>query len=242
MTNDEDGAPARPRLYGRRKGKPLREGQQTLLDERLPALRVPAAFLARRPADPATLFGFTPRQIWLEIGFGAGEHLAWQAAANRDVGLIGCEPFVNGVARMVRHVADGDLENVRLLPDDARPLLDALPERSIDRLFLLFPDPWPKTRHAGRRFVGPANIARVARVLRPGGEWRVASDDPGYQRWSLRHLAGDPRFDWLAAGPDDWRVRPGDWPATRYEQKALQAGRRPAFFRFRRTDVPAGGT
>ena len=230
------------RLYGRRKGKPLRDAQQALLEARLPALRVPDSFLEARPADPAGLFAFAPRAIWIEIGFGAGEHLAAQAAANPDVGFIGCEPFLNGVARMVRHVVDEDLANVRILPDDARPLLDALPPASVDRLFLLFPDPWPKGRHAKRRFVGPENLPRVARVLKPGGEWRVASDDPTYQRWSLRHLAADPRFAWQARGPEDWRRRRDDWPATRYEEKALAAGRRPAFFRFLRTGIPFDGT
>jgi tRNA (guanine-N7-)-methyltransferase len=172
--------------------------------------------------------------VWLEIGFGAGEHLAALAAANPQRGFIGVEPFEAGLARMVKHVAERGLTNVRLLGDDARLLLAALADRSLGRAFLLFPDPWPKARHHKRRFVQPATVAEFARTLADGADLRLATDDMGLCRWMLAHLVDRPEFEWLAERPADWRERPGDWPATRYELKAIAAGRRPAYLRFRR--------
>jgi tRNA (guanine-N7-)-methyltransferase len=170
----------------------------------------------------------------METGFGGGEHLAWQAERNPDVGFIGCEPFVNGVASLLAHVEDRNLGNVRIHADDAREVLDALPDGCISRYFLLFPDPWPKKRHANRRFVQTATLDVIARLLKPGGEFRLGSDDQGYVRWSLMHLMRHPAFEWTAEGPADWRVRPEDWPESRYEAKAHKAGRRCAYLRFRR--------
>ncbi|HEX6118748.1 MAG TPA: tRNA (guanine(46)-N(7))-methyltransferase TrmB [Dongiaceae bacterium] len=218
------------RFYGRRKGRPLRTGQQHLIDTLLPGLAIdlpPSSKL-----DPHSLFVHQPGQLWLEIGFGGGEHLAEQAHANPQVGLIGCEVFLNGIATLLTQVSALGLANVRIYPEDARNLLDALPDGSLDRVFLLFPDPWPKRRHASRRFIQPANLDLLARLLKPGAEFRFASDDPVLIGWALAHLVGHPAFAWAARGPGDWRVRTPDWPGTRYESKALREGRQPVYLRF----------
>jgi len=172
--------------------------------------------------------------LWLEIGFGAGEHLAWQAAAHPEVLLVGCEVYRNGIASLLAQIESRDLSNIRLWPEDARDLIDRLPDRSVARVFLLFPDPWPKSRHAERRFVGPANLAALARIMVRGGELRVATDDPTYLAWTLEHLPAHPDFRWRAGAEADRHQRPADWPATRYEQKALREGRPPAYLRFER--------
>ncbi|ACJ00339.1 tRNA (guanine(46)-N(7))-methyltransferase TrmB [Rhodospirillum centenum] len=220
-------------LYGRRRGRPLRRHRSDLLETLLPALRLEIPADGGR-IEPARLFQHPVSDLWLEVGFGGGEHLAAQAAANPGVGLIGCEPFVNGVASLLQHVEARGLENVRIVPDDARPVLDALPDASVGRVFVLFPDPWPKLRHAFRRFIGPDNLPRLARVLKDGAELRLATDDWQLCRWMLEHTWRHPDFEWLARRPEDWRVRPDDWPQTRYEQKAVEAGRKPVFLRFRR--------
>lgn len=225
-----------PRLYGRRKGRPLRKRKAGLLEEALPRLTF-APPAQGETLNPAGLFPKPVDDVWLEVGFGGGHHLAWQAAHNRDagrrVGVIGCEPFVNGVASLLALVDEQDLyDDVRILPDDARPLLDALPDASIGRAFVLFADPWPKKRHWDRRFIGPENLARLSRVLKDGAELRLASDDMGLARWMLEHTVNHADFEWTARGPQDWRVRPADWPPTRYEEKALIAGRKPVFLRF----------
>lgn len=224
----------RKTLYGRRRGKPPRPARQALLDRLAPGLAIALDGAGPRSLDPRSLFPHAPAEVWLEIGFGAGEHLAALAAAHPERGFIGVEPFEAGFARMVAHVAEKGLDNVRLLRDDARPLLAALADRSLGRAFLLFPDPWPKARHHKRRFVQEETVSELARLLADGAEWRLATDDMGLCRWMLAHLVARPEFEWLAEGPADWRVRPADWPPTRYEQKALAAGRRPAYLRFRR--------
>jgi tRNA (guanine-N7-)-methyltransferase len=218
------------RFHGRRKGRPLRKGQQHLIDTLLPGLAIDLP--ASRKLDPRVLFDRQPGQLWLEIGFGGGEHLAEQARANPQVGLIGCEVFLNGIATLLTQVSALGLANVRIYPEDARNLLDALPDGSLDRIFLLFPDPWPKRRHAGRRFIQPANLDLLARRLKPGAELRLASDDPVLIGWALAHLVRHPAFAWTARGPSDWRVRTPDWPGTRYESKALREGRQPVYLRF----------
>ena len=220
------------RFYGRRKGRPLRKGQQHLIDTLLP--RVAIELPASGKLDPRALFPHRPDQVWLEIGFGGGEHLAEQARAHPEAGLIGCEVFLNGIATLLSQVSSSGLANVRIYPEDARDLLDALPDGSLDRAFLLFPDPWPKRRHADRRFIQPANLDLLARLMKPGAEFRVASDDPTYIGWALAHLARHPAFAWTAQGPADWRARTADWPGTRYESKALREGRPPIFLRFTR--------
>ncbi len=228
----QKGEELRPRtLYGRRRGKKLRAGQEALLDTLLPKL------LVEVPAEPqkldlAALFG-AASEIWLEVGFGAGEHLVWQAAEHPEVGLIGCEPFINGVAKCLAHIERSGVRNVRLFTDDARLLMAALPERSLSRVFILFPDPWPKTRHHKRRFVQRATLDVLAPLMKPGAELRLATDDPSYLPWMVEHACTHPAFEWLAERPADWRTRPADWPPTRYEQKML-AGHKPAFLRLRR--------
>ncbi len=222
--------PGRRVLYGRRQGPKLRPGSRRLLEVQLPELEVAVA----PGLDPRALFVPAPAAVWLEIGFGGGEHLAALAARHPGTGFLGVEPFINGVAKLLRAVETQRLGNVRVLRDDARLLLKALPDASIERAFVLFPDPWPKLRHHKRRIVNAETVADLARVIRPGGELRLATDDPGYARWMLAVLLAEPRFAWLAERADDWRQRPDDWPGTRYEAKALAAGRRPAYLRFRR--------
>ena len=185
--------------------------------------------------DPLTeLFGPDTRDVWLEIGFGGGEHLAWQAAHNRDVGIIGAEPFLNGQASLALHIEDGALANVRMYDDGVQDLLAWLPPASIGRAFILFPDPWPKKRHIKRRIVSAKTLAALARVMVPGAELRVATDIGEYVRTTLLAVLASPDFIWPALTPDDWRLRPADWPPTRYEAKAVAAGRKCHYFRFRR--------
>ena len=219
-------------LYGRRRGKKLRAGQEALLGTLLPKLLITVPSEPQK-LDLASLFGAARKEIWLEVGFGAGEHLVWQAEHHPDVGLIGAEPFINGVAKCLAHIERTGVGNVRLFTDDARLLMAALPDQSLSRAFILFPDPWPKTRHHKRRFVQRANLDTLARLMKPGAELRLATDDPSYLPWMVEHACTHPAFDWFAARPLDWRGRPDDWPPTRYEQKML-AGHKPAFLRFRR--------
>jgi tRNA (guanine-N7-)-methyltransferase len=232
---DESGPQRLIHTFGRRRGRRLRTGQQALLSDLLPRIAVTAP-----PAAPAALFMPPPREVWLEIGFGGGEHLAAQAAANPAIGLIGCEPFVNGVVALLAQVKAQALANVRIWQGDARALLAGLPPAAIGRAFILFPDPWPKVRHHKRRLITAAFLDALARVLAPGAELRLATDDRDYLAWMLERLTVHPGFAWCARGPEDWRRRPADWPATRYEAKALAAGRRPAYLRFVRRAAAAG--
>jgi len=179
---------------------------------------------------PLDLFDFSPAAVWLEIGFGGGEHLAAQAASNPDVGVIGCEPFVNGVASLLAHVDSQNLENVRIYPNDARVLLDAMPDASLDRCFVLFADPWPKKRHHERRFIGPDNLPRLARVMKAGAELRLATDVMPLAEWMREHTKAHPDF----ACVYDGFTPPADWVQTRYEQKGRAAGREPVYMIFRR--------
>lgn len=222
---------ATPRvLYGRRQGPKLRPGSRALLQERLPGLEVQVA-----PGfDPRALFDQAPTAIWLEIGFGGGEHLAALAERHPRVGFLGVEPFINGVAKLVRAVEDRALHNVRVFRDDARLLLEVLPTASIERAFILYPDPWPKARHHKRRIVNAQTAAELARIMRPGGALQLATDVPEYARWMLATLLAEPRFAWLAERAADWRKPPDGWPGTRYENKALAAGRRPTYLSFAR--------
>ncbi|MDA1101410.1 MAG: tRNA (guanosine(46)-N7)-methyltransferase TrmB [Proteobacteria bacterium] len=211
-------------------------GRREVLERLLPQLQLCPADYQVGALDPRSLFEVEIRAIWLEVGFGAGEHLAAMAQAFPDIGFIGCEPFINGVARLLTVIDQSALDNVRIVMDDAGLLLDSLTAGSIDRAFLLFPDPWPKRRHNKRRFIGPKNVAAMARVLADGAHWRVATDHMDYCRWILAHLAAARQFQWLARRPGDWRLRPDDWPATRYEEKGIEAGRPPVFLSFRRQD------
>ncbi len=220
------------RSYGRRHGRKLSPRQARLLAESLPKLAIPLE--APPPASVTALFAAPVRDVWLEIGFGGGEHLVWQAERHPDIGLIGCEPFLDGVVKVVDTVQTRGLANVRLVGDDARPLLRWLPEACLGRVFILFPDPWPKARHRKRRLVSRQLLGSLARVMKPGAELRVATDIGDYARTVLLAARAVPAFRWLAAGPSDWRERGADWPPTRYEQKALAAGRRPIYLRFAR--------
>jgi tRNA (guanine-N7-)-methyltransferase len=205
----------------------LRVHQQTLIDTRLAEISV----AQDGPIDLRALFP-DASAVAFEVGFGGGEHVAAQARMHPDWGFIGCEPFINGAAKLVAQVIDEKLGNVRLHMGDAREVIPRLPEQSLAAFYLLFPDPWPKARHHKRRFVNPRNLTQIARVLRQGGELRIATDIMDYARWTLEHLAPHPAFRWTAEHAADWRNRPDDWPATRYEQKALKQGRRPVYLRF----------
>ncbi len=221
------------RFYGRRKGKPLRAGRQALIEDRLPALAAPWP-AEGEILDPRALFPRPTRAVWLEIGFGGGEHLAAQAAAHPDVGFVGGEAFQYGVAKLVAAVDEAGLDNVRVVADDIRPWLHHLPDACLERIFVLFPDPWPKTRHAKRRMIAPRRLDLFARLLADDGLLRVATDDPGYVRWTLMHVTAHPAFQWTARRADDWRQTPADHVRTRYETKALDAGRAPTYLDVRR--------
>ncbi|MBS0235115.1 MAG: tRNA (guanosine(46)-N7)-methyltransferase TrmB [Proteobacteria bacterium] len=211
------------RSYGRRRGRKPSARQTTLLRQDLPRL----AF------DPTN----TPEglaQTWLEIGFGGGEHLLWQARRNPRVALIGCEPFEDGVIKVLSAIVDEDLKNIRLHMGDAREILRRIRPNSIDRAFILFPDPWPKRKHRKRRLVNSSLLKLLADAMRPGAELRIGTDIGDYARTMLEAFSVVPRFVWQAAGPEDWRTRPSDWPETRYETKAIREGRKRYYLRFLR--------
>lgn len=228
------GAPWR-NFYGRFKGKGLRDSQQKYLDEDLAALSPGAVTWEENPDRSELDLGemFPGKEVWLEVGFGGGEHMVHQAASNRDVGIIGCEPYINGVAMLLGKIRDAEVDNVKVHPGDARDMMDVLPAQSISKAFLLYPDPWPKKRHHRRRFVTQEHLQPLAEVLKPGAIFRVATDIPDYVRQTLQEVpkAG---FEWLAEGPTDWREPWDDWISTRYEQKALREGRTPHYLTFRR--------
>jgi tRNA (guanine-N7-)-methyltransferase len=225
------------RTYGRRRGHSLRPARQALVDRLLPRLTLELPGVGQldteRLKDGA-------REIWLEIGFGAGEHLVVLAERHPEVRFIGCEPYLNGVASLLRQVQERGLDNIRLIHGDARPLLAVLPEGCLSRVIYLFADPWPKKRHHKRRFICRENLDALAWVLVSGGDFRFASDHGEYARWTLARVLRHGAFVWPARSVDDWFRRPDDWPGTRYEAKALAAGRQPHYFRFlrcRRTQV-----
>ncbi len=221
------------RYYGRRKGKRLKAGRQTVFETLLPQIQITLPEDSRA-VDPRTFFTVKPQSVSLEVGFGGGEHLASLAASAPDKGFIGCEVFLNGVASMVRHVSELGLSNVRIFDNDAHHLLPRLTDASLDRIFLMFPDPWPKSRHAKRRFINRKMLDELARLLVDGGEFRVATDHPVYMRWTLLHGTENTQFEWAPAGSKCWRERPPDSPRTRYEEKARKEGRSPIFLSFKR--------
>ena len=233
-SNKHPDAPWR-NFYGRIHGKTLNQAQKDYLQEDLDVLSPGAVGWDvnpdRQPLDMATRFQAKP--VWLEIGFGGGEHMVHMAGANPDVEMIGCEPFMNGVAMLLGKIRRLGTQNVSVYPGDVRDLFDVLPDASVARAFLLYPDPWPKKRHHRRRFVTPEHLQPLARVLQPGAIFRVATDIPDYVRQTLIEV---PRhgFEWLAETADDWRQPWGDWISTRYEQKALREGRTPHYLTFRR--------
>ncbi|WP_114286498.1 tRNA (guanosine(46)-N7)-methyltransferase TrmB [Candidatus Halocynthiibacter alkanivorans] len=228
------GAPWR-NFYGRFRGKTLRDSQKTFLEEDLTALSPGAVSWEENPdrVDLDLAARFDSKPVWLEIGFGGGEHLVHQAVQNPDVAIIGAEPFINGVAMLLGKIRQAKADNIAIYPGDARHLFDVLPEASIDRAFLLYPDPWPKKRHHRRRFVTQEHLQPLNRVLKPGAIFRVATDIEDYVRQTLEEV---PRagFEWLAEGPGDWQQPWGDWISTRYEQKALREERTPHYLTFRK--------
>ena len=230
--NHFDPNPTHRNFYGRRHGKTLRRSQKGYLADDLGPLRPHGITLAdnpdRNPVDPTAFFDGQP-PVWLEIGFGGGEHMVHMAATYPEIGIIGCEPFINGVAMLVGKIKAAGVENVSVHPGDARDLMDVLPEGSIAKAFLNYPDPWPKTRHHRRRFVTPEHLIPLHRVLAPGAEFRVATDIPSYMRQTLEEVpkAG---FELVSLRAESWP----DWLSTRYEQKALREGRTPAYASFRR--------
>jgi tRNA (guanine-N7-)-methyltransferase len=222
----------RDSLYGRRKGKPLSPRRALLMANAYPALAVDVSHPA--PKNLTAIFPNAPSSIRLEIGFGGGEHLMAEAVRAPDVGFIGVEPFLNGMAKAVTAIVDGKLENVRLFGGEASVLLDWLLPASLAGIDLLYPDPWPKKRHWKRRFVSDENLDRLARALSPGGSFRFASDIPSYVEWTLARLMKRDDFVWEAERATDWTAPFRGWPGTRYEAKALAAGRVPTYLAFKR--------
>lgn len=232
MTQPIDPNDPRPGLHGRRKGKPLRTHQNDLVQDLLPKISVDVS----KRVDLAALFGKEPKELWIEIGFGGGEHLAADARNNPQVSFIGCEPFINGVAKMLASVEINGLSNMRLHAGDAFDVLRALPDQCATRINLLYPDPWPKRRQRKRRFVSDHSVHEFARLLKSGGEFRFASDIDDYTGWTLARVLPSPFFSWVAQGSQDW-VNP--WPGftrTRYEEKAIREGRRSSYLTFIRND------
>ena len=226
----------RRNFYGRIKGKTLNAAQYRYLDEDLPRLSVLGVTRLENPErdllDIDKLTGGRP--LWLEVGFGGGEHLVHQALHNPDVQFLGVEPYVNGVAMLLGKMRKSGVTNIKLHMGDARNLMDVLPDESVCKAFLLYPDPWPKIRHHRRRFVTPEHLIPLSKCLKLGAEFRVATDIEDYVRQTLQEVpkAG---FDWLAEGPEDWRAPWGDWISTRYELKAVREERTPHYMTFRKT-------
>ncbi|KAB2677690.1 tRNA (guanosine(46)-N7)-methyltransferase TrmB [Brucella tritici] len=217
-------------FFGRRHGKPLRNHQKNLFEDILPRLKIDVEKSA--PQDLRTLFEAKVDAVRLEIGFGGGEHLHHETGRYPQTGFIGVEPFVNGMAKMLAALDGEPRSNLRLYDEDATAVLDWLPDASLSGIDLFYPDPWHKRRHWKRRFVSDANLDRFARILKPGGKFRFASDIEHYVNWTLQHCRRHPAFDWQAEGPSDWNDAYEGWPGTRYEAKAFREGRRAAYLTF----------
>lgn len=204
--------------YGRRRGRRLRAGKQSLMEALLPELTI-----ALPDSGTLTLSTLFPnaKAMWLEIGFGGGEHLVHQAVQHRDTGIIGCEPYINGIAELLKNIESHKLRNVRIYPADARLLIEKLPDASLDKVFILYPDPWPKARHHKRRLISKEFLDSLARVMKPNAELRLATDHADYATWMLERLLTHPSFHWSAQTCDDWLTPPVDWITTKYEQKRL---------------------
>jgi len=217
MESNAPSDPARRKLYGRRKGPKLSAHQADLRRTLLPSLTLHL----EEGRDPRLYFEKSVEDVWLEVGSGGGEHLLEQALANPRIGLIGAEPYEAGVAKLLSKIAGDTPPNIRIHEGDARDIIAALPNASLARVFILFPDPWPKTRHHKRRFVQMELLDGLARVMKTGAELRFASDDAGYLAWALERMAAHQGFSWTAERAADWKTRPPGWPPTRYEAKAL---------------------
>lgn len=224
------------KLYGRRRGKRLRPSQIARLKDDLPALEISASIQSnpdRAFLDCASIFD-ADAPVWLEIGFGSGEHLLYQAELHPDIGLIGCEPYLNGIASLLGKLRTSSARNVRIYPGDFRDVLDVLPAGSVDRVFLLYPDPWPKRRHRKRRVVNSEYLDPLARTMRQGAELRLATDIESYAAQAIEKILPRGDLEWVAHSPRDWRQPWPDWPSTRYERKAVKEGRKPLYLTFRR--------
>ncbi len=223
----------RIQLFGRRKGKALKIRRRDLLEHDLPRLRINLETL-KAGTDPRRFFTPPVDRVWLEIGFGGGEHLIEQAKAHPEIGFIGAEVFENGIASLLQQRTDANLKNIRILDNDAREFLPLLKIGSVERVFLLYPDPWPKTRHAKRRFVGRQTLDELARIMPVESELRIATDHAIYARWCLKHVPTHPNFQWRVTRANDWRSPPEGAFSTRYEQKAIKQGRTPMYLTFLR--------
>lgn len=234
-----------PKFFGRRKGRVIRKAKNYLLEQFLPKIRINEDTVF----DKQTLFGFPVEKVSLEIGFGDGTHLAGQSINKKDEGFIGIEVFQNGVANLLTlmtGIKEGKdfpeqisllkdrVDNVRVFDNDARLLFAKIPDGFVDTVYLLFPDPWPKKKHAGRRFVNPDNLKEIARILKSGGIFRIATDHKVYKGWTLRTMNDCPDFIWMAKCSDDWRNPPADWVETKYQKKAVREGRKPVFLNYRK--------
>ncbi|MEL7428574.1 MAG: tRNA (guanosine(46)-N7)-methyltransferase TrmB [Pseudomonadota bacterium] len=219
-------------FFGRRKAKALSPKAEARFLELFPRLSLDVA--SSTPENASELFVHKPEKIIIEIGFGGGEHLLHQARTHPQNGYIGIEPFVNSMAKALRVIDEDGIQNIRLYNEDAVEVLDWLPEASVDRIDLMYPDPWPKMRHWKRRFVSDRNLDRFARVIRPGGRFHFASDIETYVNWTLQHCHRHSAFEWLAAESNDWRRPFDNWTRTRYEAKAVREGRTPCYLRFAR--------
>ena len=218
-------------FYGRRKGKPIRPGKQAAYDQLISDVSI-ALPESEALLDPHDFFGGRFQQLWLEIGFGDGEQITYQAENNPGIGMIGCEPFLNGVSALCRNIQDKSLENVRIFENDARLLLPRLQPKSLDRCCLLNSDPWPKTRHHKRRFVQPETLDMLHRLLKPGAEFRMSTDHASLAVWELEKTYFHKGFRWNAQSAGDWRSRPADMPITRYQKKGAGQGRPTVFLSF----------
>jgi tRNA (guanine-N7-)-methyltransferase len=230
--DDDAAVHAQGSFFGRRKGHRLRIHQADLIKNLLPHLSLDIS--GPRPADIAPLFDPKVESVRLEIGFGGGEHLIAEAQAFPGIGFIGCEPYVNGMAKILSAIEAHNIGNIKLFAGDAAELLAWAPANSLDRVDLIHPDPWPKRRHRKRRFVQDATVAAMARVLKPSGEFRFVCDIDDYVTWTLHHLARSPELIWTAERADDWRLPWADYTMTRYGRKAMREGRRSVYLRFRR--------
>lgn len=233
-----------PKFFGRRKGRTIRCAKSALLADFLPSLRISAS-----TEISSKMFGTPVDKMYLEIGFGNGEHLAEQARRNPQIGFIGAEVFQNGVANLLSLItgikikdelpekiklSDNRVDNIRIYDDDIRLLFKQIPDNSLDKIFLLFPDPWPKKRHANRRFVNPENLKELARCLKKGGILRIATDHKVYKHWTLRQMHECPFFKWTATCGNDWKHEPADWVQTKYQRKALREGRKAVFLDYQK--------
>ncbi len=220
------------KFFGRRKGKALTKASQDRFDSILPTVSI--EITENTVFNAEEIFGNEINELWFEVGFGGGEHMAWQAQNHKHVSIIGCEPYLNGTAKVLKEIEEDEINNIRIYPNDARHIMDKMPDACLDKAFALFGDPWRKYRHRYRRFIGPDNLDRFARILKDGAILRIATDHPIYLQWILRWTPVHPDFEWLDEGPKDWGIRKSDWPETRYERKAVREGRKSSYLTFRR--------